>query len=168
LVIELPLKRAIRFVRKRVEWKLTARRHRKLDPPNMSELPWARYCMDEPNGEIFDRRTFSKRAALRRFKANGYDFGEITVERRYARYMTTQEIWAARDRTEQYREEWLDAEWERTKDLERATALSRGVKPPEIAPAGWEPDSEWDPAWQFCSEEDPEAAPVWLCEIVDV
>lgn len=145
------LNRVLRFVRKRIEWKLTARRHRKLDPPNMSELPWARHSMDEQTGEIFDRRTHSKRTALRRFKVNGFDFGNVAVQARHARYMTVQEIWDARDRTD----EWV------------ARLGDKHEPVPDLVPPDWEQDGEWDPAWQFCSASDPDASPVWLCEVAD-
>jgi hypothetical protein len=156
-------------IRRRIGWKITAWRHRTLDTPNMSEMPWSTYSMDEQTGEIFDRRTFSKRAAMRRFKTNGFDFSEITVQARHARYMTTQEIWAARDRDEEWRARLEDAEWERggeaAVDVARATIAK--AKAPVNAPDDWEPDGEWDPAWQLCSANDPNASPVWLCELAD-
>lgn len=160
------LSRVLRFVRKRIEWKRTARRHRKLDPLNMSGLPWARHYMDEQTGEIFDRRTHSKRAALRCFRANGFDFDKVTVQGRHARYMTRQEIWEARDRADEWKERLGDKHYE--SDEARPTDLLLAEAVPDLAPADWEPDVEWDPAWQFCSASDPNASPVWLCEAADV
>ncbi len=149
-------------LRRRLKWRLQARRHRKLDPPNMSEMPWSRYAMDEPNGEIYDARTWSRRAARRRFvREHGWASNPVTVMRRHARYMTTQEIWQARNRTD----EWLA--------LQDDAAFAAGkpeltpdqyTPPPADAPPGWEPDSEWDPAWTFCPPTDDGAAPVWFCE----
>lgn len=62
-------------IRRRIQWRLQARRHRTLTPPNMSELPWSRFAMDEQTGEIYDRRTWSRRAARRRFRRE-HDYGE--------------------------------------------------------------------------------------------
>lgn len=145
-------------IRQRVRWWLNARRHRELVPPNMSELPWARYAMDEQTGEVFDARTFGRWAARRRFKANmpsGYG-GRLRVERRFARYMTKQEIWAACDREDEWRARMED-------ELDAALTEDVKVYPPELAPEYWEPD-EYDPAWEFCDGDAPGAAPVWFVE----
>jgi hypothetical protein len=151
---------------RRLSWRLNARRHRQLDPPNMSELPWARYAMDEQTGEIYDRRTWGRRAAVRRFRRENYALGAPVVEARYARYLTTQEIWEARDREE----EWLarlEDEYESRNWPTDSAAMLKAKPVPREAPADWEPDGEWDPAWEFCAADMPRAAPVWLCEMAE-
>ncbi len=145
---------------RRIRWKLNARRHRQLDPPNMSEYFWSRWSMDEPTGEVFDRRAWSRWAARRRFRLNrGYRV-RMVVERRFARMLTLQEVWESRDREDEWnaqREDDAEAGGHSPTGIER-------VKPPEQVPDGWESDGEWDPCWSFCEADEPGAVPVWFCE----
>jgi len=139
-------------IRKRIEWRVNTRRHRTLSPPNMSELPWSRFAMDEQTGEIYDRRTWSRRAARRRFRREYVPLGDPVITARFARYLTTQEIWEARDRTDFWNARF------------GVIFPPAGIdQPPPQAPDWWTPD-EWDPAWTFCGHDAPDAAPVWLCE----
>lgn len=154
-------------LRNRVRWRLTARRHRTLTPQNMTELPWARYDMEEQTGEVFDRRTHSRRSALRHFRANlSAPELPITVEKRYARYMTEQEIWEARDRTDEWKAQLEDELDETGRPQSRLAELLRARPVPKTPPADWEPD-EYDPGWMFCDAGDPDASPVWFCEVAD-
>lgn len=139
---------------------------RVMDPADMSGCTWGDF--DEPHAEIFDARTHTRRQARRAF--HGHDYERVRVRVRYARWLTQQESWERGSS----RQNWGESQVEEREDVhysyERGgyvtdsdSLLVIPPEPPELAPEGWEGD-EYDPSWDFCERDHPQAVRVYFCE----
>lgn len=139
----------------RLRWELAARRPGpKGTFEGVDHHPWSAHAMDEMTGEVLDVRIRPgghDRAVQELRREWSEKYGCFFTRRLFARQLTREEAWAARDRDEEWRERWRY----------EATGVERyRVVAPAQPPEGWEPDDEWDPVWEFCGAFAPGAIPV--------